>query len=63
MFVRVRIIWVEGRKRETYQNADDGDQEGDFHQAVEDEEETANHLGGGLSMRQIENVWTRSDLI
>jgi hypothetical protein len=28
----------------TYQHANDWDQEGDLNQAVEDEEDTANHL-------------------
>lgn len=40
----------------TYQHADDGDQEGDLHQAVEDEEDAANHLvGGGVE-------WSRNQI-
>lgn len=35
-----------GSVERTYQYADDGNQEGDLHQAVEDEEEAANHLAG-----------------
>lgn len=43
------------RRRITYQNANDGNQENDFHQAVKDEEDAAeNHLGQ-ISIRVSEN--------
>lgn len=31
---------------DTYQHSNDGDQEDNLHQAIENEEETADHFGG-----------------
>lgn len=42
-----------GRKSHliTYQNADDGNQKDDFHQAVKDKEEAAEHVSDGIDLR------------